>query len=410
MIVGPSGTGAAFSDIQAAIDAAQPGDVVVVLAGSYGPFQLAKPLHVIGAGSALVDVQAAPNAPAIEVLGIPAGADALVSGMRVFGQLAFTPPLPVPQQVTVSGCDGPVYLQDLAWGNATGPLLIADSALVLVEACHALASNSFTIPQAAIYVEDSTAWIMNSRAIAEVLPDAPGQPALDVDNSTVYVAGCELRGGKGDKNGFGCGLWGGPAIRLFGGPGLLKVVGPDNVIVGGDGAAPWGSPPFCGPEPVGAPAIELYTGFAIVADSAQLTGGVDWDGVQQPAYFVDPAADLFLSPALYPTLAASVPTVLPGGALSLELRGTPLAVHGAYFALSFGPPTSFTGVDGATVLPLGALVPLGAVPLDGLGQAAVPITVPPIPALLGTAVVVQNIELGTPQLAFTNPVLVTVSG
>ena len=44
--------GGSYTDIQSAVDAAQPGDVVLVMAGYYSGFTLAKPISVIGVGSA----------------------------------------------------------------------------------------------------------------------------------------------------------------------------------------------------------------------------------------------------------------------------------------------------------------------------------------------------------------------
>ena len=50
--VGPSGSGAQFTTIQAAINAAQPGDRVFVMAGDYnGAVFIDKAIELIGAGS-----------------------------------------------------------------------------------------------------------------------------------------------------------------------------------------------------------------------------------------------------------------------------------------------------------------------------------------------------------------------
>src|SRR4029079_2051747 len=55
-IVGPFGSGAPFYDIQTAVNAAQPGDRVLVLPGAYvqGTIIIDKAIEVIGAGSSVV--------------------------------------------------------------------------------------------------------------------------------------------------------------------------------------------------------------------------------------------------------------------------------------------------------------------------------------------------------------------
>src|SRR5688572_13526839 len=81
LVVGPPGSGAPFQDVQPAIDAAQPGDTVLVLAGSYGTASITKPLQLVGAGSGLVTLSGPPTAPVLHVGSIPAGETVVVSGL-----------------------------------------------------------------------------------------------------------------------------------------------------------------------------------------------------------------------------------------------------------------------------------------------------------------------------------------
>ncbi len=59
LTVGPAGSGAQFTEISAAVVAAQPGDVVLVAPGTYGAFLVDKAVTIVGAGHDLVVVDRA---------------------------------------------------------------------------------------------------------------------------------------------------------------------------------------------------------------------------------------------------------------------------------------------------------------------------------------------------------------
>jgi hypothetical protein len=79
--VGPT---KAFATLQAAVDAAGGGDVILVDPGTYPAFVVdGKALSIVGADGAAFDVQTAPGVPAIRVRNVPAGGVASVLGARV---------------------------------------------------------------------------------------------------------------------------------------------------------------------------------------------------------------------------------------------------------------------------------------------------------------------------------------
>ena len=116
--VGPSGSGAQFASIQAAINAAQPGDRVFVMPGTYsGAACHRQAIELIGAGSTLTTTTALPvqlpgNFPTpVAISDIPAGSRVRVSGFtfNFVGQTLYTPYT----MMTVYNCAGRVELCDI---------------------------------------------------------------------------------------------------------------------------------------------------------------------------------------------------------------------------------------------------------------------------------------------------------
>ena len=80
------GAGVAFTEIQPAVDAAAPGDVIIVRAGSYDGFKvLGKPLEILGEGKDQVTVGLDPATLPVRIEGTPAGNGTALSGLRILG-------------------------------------------------------------------------------------------------------------------------------------------------------------------------------------------------------------------------------------------------------------------------------------------------------------------------------------
>jgi hypothetical protein len=97
LIVSQTG-GGQYRDVQPAVDAANPGDIILVRPGWYGGFTVSKDLRVLADPGA----QFGGLLPAtIGCQSLPAGQTALLRGIRV-----------VRGEMFVGGCDGPVHIED----------------------------------------------------------------------------------------------------------------------------------------------------------------------------------------------------------------------------------------------------------------------------------------------------------
>src|SRR5262245_18773103 len=109
LTVGPAGSGAQFTQIQAAIDVAADDDVILVKAGVYDRIVVDKPLRILGdgTGNALVASSL--------VRDIEVGEEVVLSGLQLLDTLLQSP-------VAVRDCTGTVFLHDVfVNGTSFGP-------------------------------------------------------------------------------------------------------------------------------------------------------------------------------------------------------------------------------------------------------------------------------------------------
>lgn len=197
-VVGPGG----FATIQAAINAAANGDVVVIQSGSYVPFTLAKDLTLTAAPGAIVDILPVPFGPGISVFQPPGLAK--VVGIR-FRTTSF--PFSSDQtQVTA----GTVHFSDCAFESARN---IAIAALLVQNACVAMQRCAvFGGGVQTVGLDDSTAGCDGMSAVHSVVVATDslffggnlnwdygghGGHAVNVDDSSVHLANCIAVGGDG---------------------------------------------------------------------------------------------------------------------------------------------------------------------------------------------------------------------
>jgi hypothetical protein len=390
ILVGPPGSGAPYNDIQPAIDAALPGDTIVVLPlalpATYSGFVLSKPLRVLGSGWIFGSTAYTFVIGSVDVQGIAAGTEAVVGGFD---------PLGGPLRIT--GNAGLVSVFDVDAGR----LEIRQSARVLV--CSS-AFRDTTVRSATVWAADSSFMATNGTTWPfcglPYLP--PGAPGIELFDSTLYLARCSVRGGIGDACKIGIGGFemqapGGDGIRAHGS--TLKLVGgPGNLIQ--VGAQP-GTIPAPGPLPF---ALSIASGSVSLASGDTVLSGHP----AQPAVQADDISHHYPVPTIYPTMRTSRPTLAPGINFDISANGTPDALLALFAAASSVPELLLAGIDGALALDPSVAGLFALVPLNPSGHGVKSFVVPADPGLVGTQMFLQGIEVGGPALAFSNPLIESV--
>ncbi len=419
--VSPPGGGGQFNDIQSAVNAASPGDTVLVVAGTYSPFVLDKALRVLGVDPGLVTVSVTapggifppPPPPAVvQVTGIPAGGFALLAGMRI--EILTTYPTyaaclgppsgwPSSAAVSVEGCAAPVVLSNLqlAPGHFFHGLTANLSTAVLLDhvsvaAVHPVSGTSGGFDtgvcvRAGIKASATNLSLNDSSVLAVV-----GSPALQLQGSSQsLVARTSLPGADGIDVGCGCCWWrgidGGHGLLAANGATVRVAAGSPVTIRGGDGGYGFGGPGpfgFCCPAGGGGHAVISSAGTVLLAPGITLLPGLAGLGSSSASCPAFPGQSIngsgvFTAPAPLPSLGVSPALSSPGGTITLEVRGAPMSA----FALGASGTPGFLPIPGSGPLLLdpAALVLVASGTLDATGTASISAAVPPDP-LLSTGV------------------------
>lgn len=440
-VVDKSG-GGDFTQVQPAVDAAQPGDSVLVRPGLYSAFTLTKPLYVIGSGPGFVRVgQFArcellglfgsaglgcddyANDPGLTVQGIGEGELAMVSGMEIRGSSHYSDPSGV---VHVSGNEGLVVLHDVSVAETQysligpgalggilepvymGPALrVEDSDFVLVSSSELHGQDNklyfdsvklndvwIDTPDDAVHVANSTLWLTHSTARGgEVgLYGLNGGAGVLLEDSALYAAGSTITGGSAGIGFPGLpGVVGEPADGVHSSNSAVKAVA-GTVIQGGgslaDGFAlqlETNSVAFVGPD----------------VSTLSLAGDRDFDFVDASAILVD--LD-FQSAALF----SDTPAVAPGEAWDVTLRGGAADLALLYYSPVLTKGIGDPAVDGLFALSLTSYYFHGMRTLDAAGEATFTLPIPSQPVLSGLVVFLQGLEVGPTYLGVSNPLPLAV--
>ena len=127
------GVGVGFVDLQAAVDAAGEGDVILVRGGTYSGFIVdGKALTVQADTGATVDV-ASPSSVSVNVVNLGAGQSVVLRGLHVEGgSLGIEPPFQQSYRAGFSATDnaGSVWVEDCRIRGTAGGAVVRDSASV----------------------------------------------------------------------------------------------------------------------------------------------------------------------------------------------------------------------------------------------------------------------------------------
>jgi hypothetical protein len=408
LTVGPAGSGAQFTQIQAAVTAASDDDVILVKPGSYDGIVVDKPLRILGDGTGNVNVASS------VIRDIGAGEEVVLSGVRPQS-------FPSSTSILLSDCAGTVVLQDVFINeptqSATG-VRVTNCRRALLLDSHILQTGVYgTNRGGAVSALDSELWIASTEVSGtdDCCFAVPASHAVEVVNCTLHVWRSQLRGGNSISKQSGGNLADGgtgikavaSTVNLFGGP--------TSVITGGQGHDGF----LFGPNSPGGPAIDLAQGSsARIQQAIPVSGGFDGFGqVQTPAIATDGTSTFEHDPKIFPTLVSSAQQVAMGSSLTLTLEGNPGGYQCLFVSLRTGTTAAFRGVDGFTLLDRMNLSSITAVVLPDSGVHAQTFQVPIIPSLLGSTLFLQAAErLPAPRssvpvnrFAIGNPLLVTIT-
>lgn len=305
--VDSTGANGALVSLQAAVDAAADGDLILVKDGSYGSILVDSKSIRIAADSN----QDAVNILSIKISNIAAGQTVEVHGLKQSGLLFGV-------LVWIENCAGAVLIQNCDFSLGAAPLLLSNN--VYVSGCSAVTVVNTTV---------------DSRT-DEPLPF----PAFAINciNSNLYLYNCDLFAGLGAagvafESTFGGGrimpgAEGPAAIRLAGG----NLVASGCLISGGRGGSAGIHPltDFCTDAGDGGPAIQLLPGM--VPPSATLvgcetlvgeggfSGGLCAEGLPG-AEIVKGQSGSFSEPPLFARSLSQTPVVRSGETMTLEYAG-----------------------------------------------------------------------------------------
>ena len=413
LTVGPAGSGATFEEIQAAIDAAQAGDVILVAPGNYGPIDVPKGVSILGATSGGVVIDALFTVGAV-VHDVPAGERVVLSGLDVRATPLFG--FGANFSIGVHDCAATVVLHDVRAGLqpfSSGPgigvnLRDCERVLLLSSTIDGAGTDALAaveVLRSELFMADSTVVGLTNAFSGFISSGAMG---LRADESTVRVWRSTLEGGDGSggKPVF-------PGTAGNGGAGLVAIDstvelfgGSVGELRGGDG----GPPGLFGAIGQGASGLVLEQSAVVrVQVGIPVSAGVDGDGLGGPtATMVDGTSSLVLESDVFPVISTTTALVASGTSAVLDLEGEPGSAHFLWAAAGLGPDLSIAGVEGVVVLDPSSLLLVGVIPLDGAGQAQLSVAVPATPSVLGAVVPLQSAAATASGLALSNPLVVTI--
>ncbi len=348
--------GTQFTDIQPAVDAATPGDRIVVRDGSYSTATVGKGVWIDGQPGAVISTPLV--GPALVVSNLPAGQTCRVSSL-VAGTLG--------TRVEVISCAGTVHIEDFGSAGLPGRILdTTDSARISLARCGGTTPAAIRITRSNVNVTQCTLEGFDS----QLLLPGPSSPAVDLIAGTAELS--------------------------------------DTVATGGDGL--WGSTPWYGYS--GSPAVKVGSGARVrVTGDSSLAGG--WDPYTN-VRAVEGAGSAWIDPrvVVQGALSTGVVTTVPslaltaaqvGGTSNATLQSEPGRAWVAAVGLAAAPqPTPWQ--SDWWLAPGTATVARSGVTDPATGNATFAVRVPNLSALQGLLVSWQGATDTAAGLRLTNPV------
>jgi len=377
-----------FSDLQAAIDAAVSGDLILVADGTYSAFTIdGKALTVVADGPAEPLIVPNPGQYDCSLRNLPAGGQTTLRGLTLDRPDTMNGP-----SLLVENCDGVVWIEDFevvpfVWASPFGsPTTQARTVEVRASQRVVMSrvaidgmpgspqgSGGFEFGSTPLDIEDSTVHLFDStvRALGTLVLGSFGPDGIEVSNSLLVMRGTTVLGGGGGLEG----LLGSPGPGT-GGAGVLAtsnstVYAIGSIVVGGPGGGGFFGEPNAG-EP-GPP----FAGETIVEHAAS---NIDLD---------------------------SAPTAPAGALTTLTLTAEPGSIA-VLAAAVFADPVFLDIFPDTSVLGLAPIYfPLGVV--DASGQLSLDLPTPPIPSIWGHFGYPLQAFAVTPStdLEFSNPTFVS---
>lgn len=392
-------------DLQAAIDAAPEGGVVLVPPGQYDPFTVdGKGVDVVASGAGLVTIgdPSLPHDPFadwVAVRNLPAGSEVRLCGFRLaLPEGNVLPPL------TLQDCQGAVALVSLAIEDDYG-----FTELLRVERCDSVTVSDCRIvgydrdlqgfdppyvqPRAAVRAIDSTLFLtgclirgMDAAPLTAFSNPDAGAGVL-AENSLVVATACEVTGGDGQLSGspFGPGS-GGAGGAYFASVGVAAGEASQGFF-GGAGEAPGVSGGF---------GVDLGVSSNLrLGQGPTLAGGADLGG--NPALDVQSLTpnQLQANSTALPSLTLSPGVIQPGGIVNVRSHGEPGTNRVMWFSLGQSPPTPLPVIQAGLSILDGAAVQLAVFPADAQGLVAFPFPIDAV-GVEGLSFAVQAVEVLTP--------------
>lgn len=419
--VDAAGAPGTFATLSGAIAAAAPGDRIFVAAGDYAEIvQVNKPLRILAEAGAVLRLPPSQSTANLTIRDIPAGAEVVVSGIRVVGALSGIPfPGFEGHAVQVLNTSGRVVL------HALDVDVSAFSALVAINAPQLLLLDcdfdaDFTVAQscgayplvqvAAANLVVSNGEFHGADAFFDATCQRPGMPALRATGAQVVLHNSLFVGGSSASQSVTA--KDGAAAVIADGGSVVDLR--SSTLQGGDGGLTFLFDPVVTPiYGNGAPALTVTGGSAaLLSDFTTTVGGLSGDGLFQSASTsVDPSSTAQATGIRYPTLALVSPNplqVAPGWNVTLALTGHPGDVQLLLLAGAASAPLAIPGLAGEFLVnPIG-LTNLGAVVIDNTGASFWNATVPNQPALIGVTAYFQTVAPIGPTPAVGNLVLIPI--